>query len=215
MNSQEKAAGKSLSRLQSHGRSALWLAIGLPLVSGGLLVWQASSLANVIGRAIEGGEPLDALLPTATLVLALLIGRAGLSALGDWLGTLAAENIKRDLREALFSALLARSPRQHDQPASGAAVTAIVDQVEALDGYFARYLPASAQAALLPLVFGAIILPLDWVAGTLFLVTAPLIPVFMAVIGIGAQAASDRQAQALSRLSGRFADRLRGLLTLK
>lgn len=215
MTPQEKSAGKSLSRLQRNGRSALWLAIGLPLISGALLVWQASSLANVIGRAVEGNESLDALLPTIALILALLIGRAGLSALGDWLGTLAAENIKRDLREALFSALLARSPRRQDQPASGAAVTAIVDQVEALDGYFARYLPASAQAALLPLVFGAIILPLDWVAGTLFLVTAPLIPIFMAVIGVGAQAASDRQAQALSRLSGRFADRLRGLLTLK
>src|SRR5690606_38189643 len=111
--------------------------------------------------------------------------------------------------------LLARSPRRHDQPDSGAAVTALVDQIEALDGYFARYLPASAQAALLPLVFGAIILPLDWVAGLLFLVSAPLIPLFMALVGWGAQAATDRQAQALPRLSGRFADRLRGLLTLK
>lgn len=215
MTPQEKAAGKALSRLQRHGRSALWLAIALPLVSGGLLVWQAWSLASVIGRAIEGGETVDALLPTVGLILALLIFRAGLSALGDWLGTLAAENIKRDLRDSLFSSLLARSPRRQDQPASGAAVTAIVDQVEALDGFFARYLPASAQAALLPIVFGAIILPLDWVAGLLFLVSAPLIPLFMALVGWGAQAATDRQAQALTRLSGRFADRLRGLLTLK
>ncbi|MGV3576097.1 MAG: thiol reductant ABC exporter subunit CydD [Devosia sp.] len=215
MTPQEKAAGKALSRLQRHGRSALWLAIALPLVSGGLLVWQASSLASVVGRAVEGGETVDALLPAVGLVLALLVFRAGLSALGDWLGTLAAENIKRDLRDSLFSSLLAHSPRRQDQPASGAAVTAIVDQVEALDGFFARYLPASAQAALLPIVFGAIILPLDWVAGILFLVSAPLIPLFMALVGWGAQAATDRQAQALTRLSGRFADRLRGLLTLK
>lgn len=215
MTPQEKAAGKALSSLQRHGGKALWLALGLPLVSGGLLVWQASALADVIGRAIEGGEMLTALAPTVGLILALLILRASLSALGDWFGTLAAENIKRDLREALFSTLLARSPRRQDQPPSGAAVAAIVDQVEALDGYFARYLPASAQAALLPLVFGAIILPLDWVAGLIFLVSAPLIPIFMALVGWGAQAATDRQAQALSRLSGRFADRLRGLVTLK
>lgn len=215
MTPQEKAAGKALSKLQRHGGIALWLAIGLPLVSGGLLIWQASSLANVIGRAVQGGETIDTLLPTVGLILALLVFRAGLSALGDWLGTLASEHIKRDLREALFSSLLARSPRRQDQPASGAAVTAIVDQVEALDGFFARYLPASGQAALLPLVFGAIILPLDWVAGLLFLVSAPLIPLFMALVGWGAQAATDRQAQALTRLSGRFADRLRGLLTLK
>lgn len=212
---QEKAAGKALSRLQRHGGVALWLALGLPLLSGGLLVFQAWGLADVIGRAVEGGEPAGLLLPTVGLVFALLVVRAGLSALGDWLGTLAAENIKRDLREALFSGLLSRSPRRPDQPDSGAAVTSIVDQVEALDGYFARYLPASGQAALLPLVFGAIILPLDWVAGLLFLVSAPLIPLFMALVGWGAQAATDHQAQALTRLSGRFADRLRGLLTLK
>lgn len=215
MTQTEKAAGKALSRLQRHGGAALWLALGLPLLSGALLVWQAWSLANVVGRAVEGGEPVAALLPTVAIVLTLLILRAGLSALSDWLGTLAAENIKRDLRETLFSGLLARSPRRQDQPASGAAVSAIVDQVEALDGFFARYLPASAQAALLPLVFGAIILPLDWVAGLLFLVSAPLIPLFMALIGWGAQAATDRQAQALTRLSGRFGDRLRGLMTLK
>lgn len=212
---QEKAAGKTLSRLQRHGGVALWLSLGLPLLSGVLLVFQAWGLAHVVGRAVEGGEPASVLLPIVGIVLALFVLRAGLSALGDWLGTLAAENIKRDLREALFSGLLARSPRRHDQPDSGAAVTALVDQIEALDGYFARYLPASAQAALLPLVFGAIILPLDWVAGLLFLVSAPLIPLFMALVGWGAQAATDRQAQALTRLSGRFADRLRGLLTLK
>ncbi len=60
------------------------------------------------------------------------------------------------------------------------------------------------QAGMLPLVFGAIILPLDWVAGVLFLVTAPLIPLFMALVGWGAQIATDRQAQALSHLSGRL-----------
>jgi ATP-binding cassette subfamily C protein CydD len=212
---EEKAAGKALSRLQRHGRFALWAALALPLISGGLLVWQAWSLAAIIGRAIEGGESVQLLLPTIALVFGLFVFRAGLTALGDWCGTLAAETIKRDLREALFSGLLAKSPRRHDQPASGAAVTAIVDQVEALDGYFAKYLPAAAQAALLPLVFGAIILPLDWVAGILFLVSAPLIPLFMALVGWGAQIATDRQAQALTRLSGRFADRLRGLLTLK
>jgi ATP-binding cassette subfamily C protein CydD len=211
----EKAAGKALSSLQRQGRSALWLAILLPLVSGGLLVWQAWLLAGVVGKAIEGNQPVETLLPTIGIILALLVLRASLGALGDWLGAFASENIKRHLREALFSTLLARSPRRQDQAPSGAAVTSIIDQVESLDGYFAKYLPAAAQAALLPLAFGAIILPLDWVGGILFLVSAPLIPVFMALVGMGAQVATDRQAQALTRLSGRFADRLRGLMTLK
>lgn len=215
MTPEEKAAGKALSRLQKHGAATLWLAISAPLLGGLLLVWQAWELASIVGKAIEGGDAPQALLPGIALVLALLLARAGLSALAEWLGAMGAESIKLKLREILFTNLLSRSPRQGDAASSGAATAAIVDQVEAIDAYYARYLPASAQAALLPLVFGAIILPLDWVAGVLFLVTAPLIPIFMALVGWGAQKASDGQAQALTRLSGRFGDRLRGLVTLK
>lgn len=215
MTPQDKSASQNLKTLQRHAGAALWWAIGLPLVSGALLVWQAGTLANVVGRAVQGGEPIAALMPAVVLIFGLIALRAVISGFGDWLGTRGAETIKKQFRQNLLASLLARSPRRQDQPESGAAVTAIVDQVEALDGYFARYLPAAGQAALLPLVFGAIILPLDWVAGTIFLVSAPLIPVFMALVGWGAQAATDRQAQALSRLSGRFADRLKGLLTLK
>src|SRR5690606_23379010 len=211
----DRQAGKLLSRLQRHGGVALWVALLLPLAGGGLLVWQAWTLADVLGRAIESGEAPALLLPSVGLILALLAIRAGLGALGEQAGIAAAERIKQHLRQALFQTLLARSPCDADKASSGLAAAAIVDQVEALDGYFARYLPAALQAALLPLVFGAIILPLDWVAGVLFLVTAPLIPIFMALVGWGAQIATDRQAQALSHLSGRFADRLRGILTLK
>ncbi|WP_316359405.1 thiol reductant ABC exporter subunit CydD [Devosia sp.] len=206
---------RTLSGLSHQGGPALWLAIGAPLLGGALLVWQAWTLADILGRSIEGGVPLATLAPGILLILALLLARAALGAIGERAGTAAAEAIKLHVRATLFSHLLARSPRAAEQPQAGAASAAIIDQVEALDGFFARYLPAMVQATILPLAFGAIILPLDWLAGLLFLVTAPLIPVFMALAGWGAQIATDRQARALSLLSGRFADRLRGLLTLK
>jgi ATP-binding cassette subfamily C protein CydD len=209
------ASASALNRLHGKGGWALVLAMAAPLVGGLLLVWQAWTLSDVLGRAIEEGEAASTLFPAIGLIVGLLAIRAGLGALGEQAGIIASEAIKRHLRQALFTQLLARPPRAADTPASGAAASAIVDQVEALDGYFARYLPAAMQAALLPLIFGAIILPLDWVAGLLFLVSAPLIPLFMALVGWGAQVATDRQARALSHLSGRFADRLRGLLTLK
>ena len=205
----------SLNSLHARGRLPLAVAMGAPLLGGLLLVWQAWTLSDILGRAIEGRESPSVLMPAVALVLGLLALRAGLGALGEQAGIVAAEAIKRHLRQALFTHLVARSPRSADAPASGVAAAAIVDQVEALDGYFARYLPAALQAALLPLIFGAIILPLDWVAGLLFLVTAPLIPAFMALVGWGAQLATERQARALSHLSGRFADRLKGMLTLK
>lgn len=215
MTSSYPQRGKALGELHGKGGAALWIALLAPLAAGGLLVWQAWALASVLGRAIEDEAPLAALGPGVALVLGLLVVRAALGAVGEQAGVVAAEAIKRQLREALFARQLARSPRRADAAASGHVAAAIVDQVEALDGYFARYLPAALQAGLLPLVFGAIILPLDWVAGLLFLVSAPLIPLFMALVGWGAQAATDRQAKALSQLSGRFADRLQGLVTLK
>ena len=207
--------GKQLNSLRKLGGRWLSLAIAAPLAGGALLVWQCWTLAGVLGQAVELNQPLTAIVPGVSLVLALLVVRAGLSALGERAGTQAAEAIKLQLRQALFTQVLRRSPRAAEQPQAGAATSAIVDQSEALDGFFAQYLPAMIQAGFLPLAFGAVILPLDWVAGLLFLVTAPLIPVFMALVGFGAQAATERQAQALTRLSGRFTDRLRGLLTLK
>ncbi|WIY53614.1 thiol reductant ABC exporter subunit CydD [Devosia sp. YIM 151766] len=215
MTDKDRQAARMLGRLRNHGGGALWVALAAPLIGGALLVWQAWTLAEIVGRAIEGGEAPELLLPGVALILALLVIRAGLGALGEQAGIAGAEAIKLQVRQALFTHLLARSPRAAAAAPSGIAAAAIVDQVEALDGYFARYLPAALQAALLPLAFGAIILPLDWVAGVLFLVTAPLIPIFMALVGLGAQLATDRQARALSHLSGRFSDRLRGILTLK
>ena len=210
-----KTNTRALDDLTRKGGLALVVAIAAPLVGGLLLVWQAWTLSDVLGRAIEQGESATALMPSILLIFGLLLVRALLGALGEQAGLIGAETIKSRLRRALMTQLLASSPRATDTAPSGVAAAAIVDQVDALEGYFARYLPAAMQAALLPLIFGAIILPLDWVAGLLFLVTAPLIPVFMALVGWGAQIATDRQARALSHLSGRFADRLRGLLTLK
>ena len=215
MTHQDRLNGKTLSGLGRHGGPWFWVAIAAPLLGGALLVWQAWTLAGVLGDAIEGGTPIETLGPGIVLIAGLLLARAALGAIGERAGTAAAEAIKLNVRATLFSHLLARSPRAAEQPQSGAVSAAVIDQVDALDGFFARYLPAMIQATVLPVAFGAIILPLDWLAGLLFLVTAPLIPVFMALAGWGAQIATNKQARALSLLSGRFADRLRGMLTLK
>jgi len=191
------------------------VALLAPLVSGGLLVTQAFALASVLDRAIVGGAAPPALLPGIALIAGLILMRTILGAFGDRSGIAAAERIKLHLRTSLFDHILANPPNWSDGRSSGALSSVIVEQVEAVDGFFSRYYPAMVQASVLPIAFAAIVLPLDWLAALLFLMTAPLIPIFMALVGWGAQAATERQATALSRLSGRFADRLRGLTTLK
>jgi ATP-binding cassette subfamily C protein CydD len=209
------AQGRWLDGLARQNRARLMVIIALPLAAGLLLLGQAWVLATILHRAIVEGAALASLWPSVAVLATILLVRLALGATGDALATRFSEGIKSALRSTMFRALMLRAPVWTAGKSSGALSSALIEQVEALDGYFARYLPAMVQAALLPLAFAIVILPVDWVVAVLFLCTAPLIPVFMALAGWGAEAASRSQASALNRLSGRFADRLRGLTTLK
>ncbi|MEQ8445933.1 MAG: thiol reductant ABC exporter subunit CydD [Pelagibacterium sp.] len=208
-------SARKLMGLRALGGHALTLAIAAPLVSGVLLVIYAWLLAQTLGRTIEGGESLSAVFGLVATMAAIIIARAVLGMIGEQAGTMGAEAIKKSLRDRLFSHLLTQRHTLGLKPASGAVAAALIDQVDGLENFFARYLPAMIAATILPVAFAVVLFPIDWVVALLFLFTAPLIPVFMALAGWGAQAATDRQANALSRLSAHFADRLRGLLTLK
>ena len=206
---------RELSDLRRQGGKALGIAITVPLISGMLLIAQALLLSQALGQAIAQGRPVAEVWPQIATFGGLFALRVGLGFIGECAGSRASEQIKRAARESLTARLLTHRPDWIHARSSGALTGAVVDHVEALDGFFSRFLPATIQAGLLPIAFAAAVMPFDWVVGLLFLFTAPMIPLFMALAGWGAQAASDAQADALSRLSGYFGDRLRGLLTLK
>ena len=172
-------------------------------------------LAGLLHQAIVEGAATATLLPQLAVLATILVIRIALGGLGEVAAVHFGEAIKARLRAALVADLLRRPPTWTAAKSSGALSSTVLEQVEALDGYFTRYLPAMVQAAILPIGFAAIAFSVDWIVGLLFLISAPLIPVFMALAGWGAEAASRSQAAALNRLSGRFADRLRGLVTLK
>lgn len=204
-----------LMALAGAARLPLILAGAAPLVSGALLVVQAWLLASVLDAAIVRQAPRLELLGQILAIAALMLARACITWAGERAGADAAERIKRHVRQALFARLLRKGPDWSRRQASGEIASALVDQVEALDGFFSKYLPAMAAAALLPVAFAVLLLPVDVIAGLVLLITAPLIPLFMALVGWGAQGASRRHLRAFARLSGFFADRLRGLSTLK
>ncbi|WP_258130770.1 thiol reductant ABC exporter subunit CydD [Achromobacter anxifer] len=201
--------------LAKAARLPLILAGAAPLVSGALLVVQAWLLASVLDAAIVRQVPRQELLGDILGIAGLMLLRACITWAGERAGADAAERIKRHVRQALFRRLVQKGPYWSRGQASGELASAVVDQVEALDGFFAKYLPAMAAAALLPVAFSVVLLPMDVIAGLVLLITAPLIPLFMALVGWGAQGASRRHLRAFARLSGFFADRLRGLSTLK
>lgn len=204
-----------LMALARTARFPLILAGAAPLVGGALLVVQAWLLASVLDSAIVGQVPRHELLGGILGIAALMLLRACIAWAGERAGADASERIKRHVRQSLFQRLVRSGPYWSRGKASGELASAVVDQVEALDGFFAKYLPAMAAAAMLPVAFSVVLLPMDVVAGLVLLITAPLIPLFMALVGWGAQGASRRHLRAFARLSGFFADRLRGLSTLK
>jgi ATP-binding cassette subfamily C protein CydD len=204
-----------LMALARSARFPLIMAGAAPLLSGALLVVQAWLLASVLDSAIARQAPRQELLGGILGIAGLMLLRACISWAGERAGADASERIKRHVRQSLFKRLLMQGPNWSRGKASGELASAVVDQVEALDGFFAKYLPAMAAAAMLPVAFSVVLFPVDVIAGLVLLITAPLIPLFMALVGWGAQGASRRHLRAFARLSGFFADRLRGLSTLK
>ncbi|MFA5663690.1 thiol reductant ABC exporter subunit CydD [Castellaniella sp.] len=215
MATDDASAAHWLAALRRHESRCFAAAMGAPLAAGLLLVAQVWLLAQVLGRMVQGQMALAELAPWVLGIVTLLALRALIHWLGERLASRAAERLKARVRQALFARLFELGPQWTRQQISGELASVLVDQVEQLDGYLTRYLPAVLAAVVLPLAFAVVLLPFDWVAALILLVTAPLIPVFMALVGWGAQAASARHQQAMVRLSGRFADRLRGAFTLR
>lgn len=210
-----RAESRWLRGLQGHARGPLMIAIAAPLVAGVLVVFQAFLLAHVLDRAISGHAPARDLLPGVIAFALIIIGRALIGRVGEEAGAVAAERIKALLRRSLFSHLMAAPPAWVRGRASGAMASVLMEQVEAIDGFFSRFLPAMIAAAVLPIAFAVTVMPFEPIAGLLFFVSAPMIPLFMALVGWGAEAASRRHLNAFARLSGFFADRVRGIATLK
>lgn len=180
------------------------------------LVWlpQAALLALAVGRIADGGG-IRAVLWPAVLVLGLGLMRAALDAAGSRLAFRAARETLSEQRDHALAALGAGSPLDSGRPASGLAASVIAEQADAVTPYLARFQPARLKATVVPLVILAVVLPLSWAAALVLLVAAPLIPVFMALIGWRAKAASEAQMVELGGMNAFLLDRLRGLATIR
>ena len=205
-------------RLLEAGRAAwvaLVAAVALGMASAALAVAQAWLLARSIDGAFLGGEgPAELAGPLAALA-AVLVARAGLA----WGSELVARRISGSVKAGLRARLLARAvtlgPRWAAAQASGELVLLATRGLDSLDAYYGRYLPQLALAATVPLVVVACLLTADLVAALTVVLTVPLIPVFMILIGRMSEAHRRRRWTTLGRLAHRFADVVAGLPTLR
>lgn len=203
---------KSLAHTGAHWTR---LSIVLGLASGTLLIAQAHLLAAIVHDTLFTGEDFADQWGRAGLFAGALLLRALMSPMREWAGQQSSTLVRREVRQQLLRKLETLGPAYTSGERSGQLVGELMEQVEALNGFFARYLPQMALAALLPLVFLAFIFPVNWAAGLIFLITAPLIPLFMALVGMKAADANRQNFEALSLLGAQFLDIVQGILTLK
>jgi len=176
---------------------------------------QAWLLSQGLYAAIFLHHTARSLLPCAAAFAALIPARFALGLLSRHYGFCAGRQQVGAVRASLLAHVQALGPSWLAGESSGVWVTRLIDGVEALEGYYARYLPQKAAASLLPLVILVAVLPSDWVAGVTFILTAPLVPVFMILLGHAAERASQRRWTVLTRLGAQFSDLLQGLVTLR
>jgi len=195
----------------------LWvlLSVVLGMAGGLLLVAQAGLLANIIQGVFIDRLPRNLLTPLFIASAGVVVIRAVLAWGREAAGFQAGARVREETRRALIHHIFDRGPAYTENQRTGGLASTLLEQVEALQDFFAFYLPQLALAVMIPVAILAFVLPLSWAAGLLLALSAPLIPLFMVLVGMGAESISQRNFQALSRLSAHFLDVLQGLATLK
>ncbi|MDG2526465.1 thiol reductant ABC exporter subunit CydD [Stenotrophomonas sp. HITSZ_GD] len=184
-------------------------------LSGVAVIAQAALIAWLVQAVFIARRPLEGLaLPFGALAAVLLL-RVLLSSGAQHAAGAVADVARRALRAQVYRALMARGPLWLRRQRSGELGELLLAHGEALEGYYAGYLQARVEVTVVPLAILAAVFPVEPVVGVILLCTAPLIPVFMMLVGWGAEAAGRHQLQALARMGGHFADRLKGLGLLR
>ncbi|MBY0378267.1 MAG: cysteine/glutathione ABC transporter permease/ATP-binding protein CydD, partial [Gammaproteobacteria bacterium] len=185
-----------------------WIRLKIAAALAGLVFFiiQAYCLADIVNRVYIHKAPLSNVFYLMGLISVCILARAFFAYYKEKFGFIAANNIKQSLRSNCFKHILEEGAAIHQHYQAAELSTLLVEQIEASTDYYAQYLPQIMLVVLIPLLILVVIYPLNWVAGTLLLITAPLIPLFMALVGLGAKAANEKNFKALSRLGNQFLD---------
>ena len=202
-------------RLLRRGRATLgYLIAGVAVGSATavLTLVQASALARALGD-IFATHTLTVLQQVFWLLVAVFAGKAVLAWLNQWLAHRAAAAVKSRLRRDVLAARLADPVDPGSSTAS--LVTLLTQGLDALDGYYSKYLPQLVLAVTVPLIIGIAILTADFASAIVVALTLPLIPIFMALVGWTTEARTRKRWLVQTRLAGHFADLVAGLPTLQ
>ena len=207
--------GGDLLRRIPPARPYLAATVVVGLLVAIVTVAQMAFLSEIVDRVILEGGGSEHTFTLLSLLAATAVLRAGLLWVRETTAQRGAIRVKNDLREQLFAHVLHLGPAYARSERSGELTTTLTEGVERLDPYFARYLPQVFLSVSVILLIVGYILPRDIASAVLLVVTAPVIPVKMILVGSYAEEHTRRQWLALSRMGAHFLDALQGLPTLK
>ncbi|MEZ9703315.1 cysteine/glutathione ABC transporter permease/ATP-binding protein CydD [Vibrio breoganii] len=193
----------------------LTLTVVAGVASAVVLIIQASLVAQILhSLIIEHADKYD-LVPHFIGLGATVILRSALAWGREIAGYRSGEQVRIYIRGLVVDKMRRLGPGHIKGKTAGAWGTMLIEQVEEMQDFFAKYLPQMALSALIPFMILVVVFPLNWVSGLIFLITAPLIPFFMALVGKKAADANRKNFKALQRLSGHFYDRLQAMTTIR
>lgn len=227
----DKSLEKSLLVWLKTQKKACGLCLKLSLFFGMLSAVAMVAQAYIIALVLNGvimqamAEPgtvnteqvinAQTFMPHFGALIGLMLLRALLAYCRERVSFEAGKRLRAHLRAKVMDTLTHRGPAFIKGKPAGSWASIVLEQIEDLQDFYAKYLPQTALAGFVPLLILAAVFPINWAAGLILLLTAPLIPMFMILVGMGAADANRKNFNALSRLSGHFMDRLKGLSTLK
>ncbi|PSF11382.1 thiol reductant ABC exporter subunit CydD [Marinobacter shengliensis] len=189
------------------------------VVAGALVglatIVQMALLAWLVHQIVIEGQNASTLTPWFVALVATLLVRTLGQGFQTQFAARCSEQVRRDARRQIHRHWRDAGPVALADSSAGTLAREWLDHVEALHGYFARFLPQMSLSVIVPLAILILVFWLDWLAGIFLLLSAPLIPIFMALVGMGAEKVNQQHFETISRLSGQFLDKVRGLTTLQ
>lgn len=211
----EKVCATWLKQQSKSVRKPILLAASVAIINGLGVIVQSAILAYLLQAIIIDNLAWSSLIAPFLMLAGIFILRS-LCVYGHQVfGFEAGAQVRSSVRRELLAKFLNLGPAELKHRQSGELATITLEQVDALENYFSRYLPQQIIVSILPLIMILVVMPVNWVVGLIFLVAGPLVPVFMALVGMGAASANRSQFLAMARMGGYFLDRLQGLSTLK
>ncbi|CAK1908683.1 glutathione/L-cysteine ABC exporter subunit CydD [Vibrio crassostreae] len=211
----QRSLNKWLKQQSKLAKRWLMIAISLGVLSSVFLIAQAALLASILHQLIiENVDKSELVGHFAGLALSV-VGRAGCTWGREIAGYRCGEQIRVYIRQLILDKLRELGPAYIKGKPAGTWATLLLEQVEDMQDFFSRYLPQMSLSVMIPFIILVVVFPVNWAAGLIFLLTAPLVPMFMALVGMKAADANRKNFKALQRLSGHFYDRLQSMTTIR